>query len=55
MHILIENEAEKSLDFDYKKVINDVVIEALRYEKCPYEAEVSVTLTNNKEIHGCLF
>lgn len=51
MHILIENEAEKSLDFDYKKVINDVVIEALRYEKCPYEAEVSVTLTNNKEIH----
>lgn len=50
MHILIENEAKKSLDFDYEKVINDVVREALNFEHCPYEAEVSVTLTNNDEI-----
>jgi probable rRNA maturation factor len=50
MHILIENEANKSLSFDYEKVIKDVIAESLRFEKCPYEAEVSVTLTNNEEI-----
>lgn len=51
MTIHLEYEAEKTLDFDYEKVITEVVNEAMDYEKCPYEAEVEVVLTGNDEIH----
>lgn len=51
MTILIENEAGRKLDFDYEKVIKDVVSKTLEIENCPYEAEVNVLLTNNEEIH----
>ena len=47
----IENEVEISFDFDYKKVIQDVILQSLDYENCPYEAEVNVLLTGNDEIH----
>lgn len=50
MNIHMEYEANVDLDFDYNKLINDVIIECIRYEGCPYEPEISVLLTNDKEI-----
>ena len=37
-------------DFDYETIIKNTVNAALDYEKCPYDAEVSVLLTNNEVI-----
>lgn len=51
MTINIEYETEKKLELDYEKIITDVVNEAMDYEKCPYEAEVNVILTDNEAIH----
>ena len=50
MTITIEYEAEKKLKLPYEEIIRDVVNESLDYEKCPYEAEVSVILTDNAAI-----
>lgn len=50
MTINIEYETEKQLEFDYEKIINEIVEAALDYEKCPYEAEVNVILTDNEAI-----
>ena len=43
-------EAEKKLDLPYETIIRDVVEASLDYEKCPYEAEVNVILTDNEAI-----
>ena len=51
MTINIEYETEKKLDLDYETIIRQVVKKAMDYEKCPYEAEVNVTLTDNAAIH----
>lgn len=51
MTILVENEAEKELDFDYETVIKNVVEKTVEAENCPYEIEVNVLLTGNAEIH----
>ena len=51
MTINIEYETDKKLDLDYEKIINEVVNEAAAYEKCPYEIEVNVRLTDNEAIH----
>jgi len=50
MTINIEYEAEKKLNLPYESIIEDVVNASLDYEKCPYEAEVNVILTDNAEI-----
>ena len=50
MTISIEYEAEKVLDLPYREIIEDIVLAALDYEGCPYEAEVSVILTDNDAI-----
>ncbi len=50
MTVNIEYEAEKKLGVDYDSIIRQVVEEALDYEGCPYEAEVSVLLTGNDQI-----
>ncbi|HJC46987.1 MAG TPA: rRNA maturation RNase YbeY [Candidatus Lachnoclostridium pullistercoris] len=50
MTIEIEYEAEKKLDLPYETIIRDVIEEAMDYEGCPYEAEVSVVLTDNEAI-----
>lgn len=52
MTISIEYETELALEVDYEHIIHDVVIAALDYEECPYEAEVSVTITDNESIHA---
>ena len=51
MTIQIEYEAEREWEIDYRSIIEEIVVAALDYEKCPYEAEVNVVLTNDEEIH----
>lgn len=46
-----EYETEDKLEFDYEELIQKVVLAVLDYEKCPYEAEINIVLTNNEEIH----
>lgn len=50
MSIDIEKETECSFDFDVDKLVNDVAEACLNYEKCPYEAKVMVTFTDNEGI-----
>ncbi len=50
MTVNIEYEAAVKLDFDYEKIIRDVIDAAMDFEECPYEAEVNVILTDNDEI-----
>ena len=50
MTIHIEYEATKLLNFDYSALINKVINECLDYEECPYEAEISILLTDDDEI-----
>lgn len=50
MTIHIEKEVDDELNFDYEVLQKKVVEACLDYENCPYEAEVSILLTNNDEI-----
>lgn len=49
MSVYIEYEQETIPDFN--ELIEKVIGQALDYEKCPYEAEVNVLLTDNPSIH----
>ena len=48
MTISIEYETEKKLELDYDRIIREIILASLDYEECPYEAEVSVILTDNE-------
>ncbi len=50
MTIQIEYEAARDWNLAYEPLIRTVVRAALDYEKCPYEAEVNVLLTDNESI-----
>lgn len=50
MTINIEYEATKQLNFDYETLQKRVVEACMDYEECPYEAEVSILLTDDSEI-----
>lgn len=50
MTINFEYEAEDQLDFDYEALQKSVIMECLDFEKCPYEAEVSILLTDDEQI-----
>ena len=52
MTISIEYETDKQLKLDYEYIITEVVNAAMDYEKCPYEAEINVILTDNEAIHA---
>ena len=39
MTVSIEYEAERKLSLPYEEIIEEIVLESLDYEKCPYEAE----------------
>ena len=51
MTILMEEETEVSFDFDHKTLAQEIIIAACDAEKCPYEAEVNLTLVDNDAIH----
>ena len=50
MTISIEYETDKKLELDYDRIIREIILASLDYEECPYEAEVSVILTDNEGI-----
>ena len=50
MTIELDNESEITFDFDWEDVVRKTVLSALDFEKCPYECEVSVLLTDNAGI-----
>ena len=50
MTILMENEVDASFDFEYEKLLEEVIIQALDYEKCPYECEINLTFTDDDGI-----
>ncbi len=50
MTIDISYEAEEKLHIPYRRIIENVVSGVLQAEHCPYEAEVSVTITDGPSI-----
>lgn len=50
MTINLDYEAGKKLDFDYYDIIEKVVMMCLEVEGFPYETEISILLTDDKEI-----
>ncbi len=50
MTLNIEYETDIKLSFDYESIIAKVVEKSLDREKCPYEVELNVILTDNQEI-----
>jgi len=51
MTIDIENSCKDISVPDYRRIIETVINQALDFEKCPYEAQVYVLLTDDSEIH----
>lgn len=51
MTINIDKEVELSFDFDEDSYVEKVILAALDYVNCPYEAEVNVLFTDNAGIH----
>jgi len=51
MTIYIENEQEKKIPFDYDALLNRIITYVIEREGCPYEAEVSVVITDDEAIH----
>lgn len=49
--IFLEDESEIDLGIDYFDIANRVVNKSLEVLKCPFEAEVSILLTDNQGIH----
>lgn len=50
MTVNIDFETEKRLELDFDKIIREIIEAAIDYEKCPYECEVSVLITDNAGI-----
>ena len=50
MTILTDFETEKTLDIDYEKTALAVAEKALELENCPYEAQISLILTDDEGI-----
>lgn len=50
MTINFDYEVTKQFDFDYEEMEKKVVEACLDQEECPYEAEVSILLTDNEAI-----
>lgn len=51
MSLFIEEEGGTALPFDVEETARLVVEAALELENCPYETEVNLLLTTDKEIH----
>lgn len=51
MTLNIEKEYDLELGVDYERTAREVAEQVLTEEECPYEAEVSLLLTSDEEIH----
>ena len=52
MTIDFENEQEQSFDFDFEEVAVLVADAVLDLEQCPYEAQISLVLTDDEQIQA---
>lgn len=50
MQLYLENETEITFDFDIENIAKAVIEKVLEVEKCPYEIEVNLLLTDNEGI-----
>lgn len=50
MTFCVENEIDAELPFDIEKIVKMVIEATLDTEKCPYEVEINVLLTDNNGI-----
>ena len=50
MTFYAENETSYVFDFDWETIYHQVALAVLDSEKCPYEAEVNLLLTDNDGI-----
>lgn len=50
MTFYVENETEETLDFDIQALVEQVALQVLEQERCPYEVQVNVLLTDNTGI-----
>lgn len=50
MTFYIENESEKSFEFDIEETVEEVACQVLDMEDCPYEVQVNVLITDNEGI-----
>ena len=51
MTINIDKETEINFDFEEEEYVERVILAAMDYVDCPYEAEVNVLFTDNAGIH----
>lgn len=51
MSFYLEEEVEVKFGFNYAELAEEVINACLDYSEFPYEAEVNLTLTDNKGIH----
>ncbi|SFG07877.1 rRNA maturation RNase YbeY [Oribacterium sp. WCC10] len=51
MTVNIDFEVEKKLDLQFEDIIKEIIAAAIDYEKCPYDCEVSVVITDDDGIH----
>ena len=51
MLLIYENETEYEPDFDLNKTATEVASHILEKEKCPFDCEVNLTITDNEGIH----
>ncbi len=50
MTFYADNETTYAFDFDWEDIFHKVALAVLDYENCPYEAQVSLLLTDNEGI-----
>ena len=50
MKIYLDNTTEIEFDFDHNKVAEAVCREVLEQEKCPFDCEINITITDNADI-----
>lgn len=50
MTFYVENETEVEFSFDVEETVKKVAMQVLDSEKCPYEAQINVLLTDNEGI-----
>lgn len=51
MTFYVENETEVTFPFDVEELVEKIALQVLDTEKCEYEAQVNVLLTDNAGIH----
>lgn len=52
MTFYVENEVDFEFPFDMEEILKNVASDILKSEKCPFEAEVNLLLTDNEGIRG---